>query len=960
MRVIGCSLFLVELIRKTGYGLDSLLFSFMLRNLRVVVPLSVVLAGGVLSCSDFPTGTDLPTEDIKIEDISIVPGQVVLSALGARDSLIVQAIYNGGRIVKGATSRWSSSAPDVVSVHPSSGVITAQRNGTAIITAVLDTDSTASAHAEVVVQQKAVSLVPFSNTIFSAPAGRDVEVAVVAKDSLGSPVADVGVHFVVTEGDGRIAPSIVRTDSAGIARAALTLGASKSVVVASMGEIATQYTVTATTLEIEFLTSSPAFPVVVGATLPRIEVQVKDNQGRVQANIPVFWEAVSGSITNADTTTNDYGIARVDWTLGLKSGTPQRLRAYIGQGAEPRDTAELVITPVSDKAAVIKPVSEGYSTASPGENVALQVKVLDQYNNPVVDEEVIWEVLSGGGGFQAKTTRTNNNGIAENTWTVGATYGSYTARARTSSSDILPASFQVNVTHGVPAQVRFLTSPPEPAKVVGTTIQRIEVLVTDANGYYTPDVSVFWEAIDGTLSNTDSRTDNDGIARADWTLGTTAGVEQRLRVRIGQGLEPRDTAVLTVVAKHGDAASIVASKQSHTTAPVGSQVSVTASVLDQFGNRVYNSPARFNVRTGGGSISPQETHTNEQGEVTATWTLGLVLGNQEVEAVIPSSGSAAVFSVNAIPGAPTSIEAVTSQTLTDVVGRTVSPVPAVLVRDAGSNVVPNAEVVWIANNGSYANGQVSARSKTDASGVATVSWTLGTQAGSASLVAAIEGDTVVFTATARADAPYRVRHISPTYTLVGVVGEKADEPLVARVEDQYGNPISNIAVTWVGNGSVVGLGTTDSNGLVSGGWTFDTIPGNQLVRPQASGLISTGEARALVTHGPAAEIRCPMGYPYCDGLEISGVAGQSLPSPLTVRVVDQYGNPVQGATILWSTNGGMLSSQFAITNADGTASVSWAMPLVVDSETVITTFAAVQGTELVYRWDARVRPGSDS
>lgn len=936
---------------------------FMLHKLRFVVLLSIVIAGGVLSCSELPTDTGLPTEDIAFEDVSIVPDRVVLSALGAQDSLLVHVVYNGGRSMTGAAAHWESSAPDVVSVHPTLGVITARENGLAVITAVLDADESVSAQAEVVVKQEVHSLVPVSDTIFTAPAGREVEVVAAAKDSRGHPVADVEVQFVLAEGDGTIAPTSTRTDSMGLARTVLTLGSSRNarhVVTARIGGNETQYVAQTTSLEIDFLTDTPDPAPVVGTTLRRVEVQVKDSEGRAQSNVPVFWDAVVGTIANADSVTNTQGIARVNWTLGSKSGVPHRLRARIGQDAEPRDTAELLVIPTPDKPAAIALVSQSRSSAPPEERVEIQVKVVDQYGNPVSGEELSWSVAASGGAFQEKTTVTNNEGVARNTWTLGTSYGMHRAEVRIANTDAYPLSLDVNVTHDIPTRVRFLTSPPDPAKTAGSTIERVEVMVTDNNGLRTPNVPVFWEAIDGSLSNADPRTNDDGIARVDWTLGTKAGVEQRLRARIGQGLEPRDTAVLAVVATHGTATSIVVAEQSHTSAPTGSEVSITARALDQYGNRVYGAPVQFAVRTGGGAVLTREVYTNTQGEASTTWRLGTVLGSQEVEAIVSGGLASTLFSVTATPGTPVRIEAVTPPVLADTVGRTVSPAPAVRVRDGGSNVVPNAEVVWIARGGSQANGLTSARSRTDSTGVATIPWTLGVEAGTDSLVASIDGDTVVFVAIANPDVAHTIRHISPSRRLDGVVGQQAVEPLIARVEDQYGNPVPNVIATWTGDGSVVALGKTDANGQVIGEWTFGITAGEQSVRPEVSGLTSVGEARASVSHGPAAAIHCPTGHAYCDQTIIDGVVGRQLSSPLTVTVVDQYGNPVQGATIIWSTKGGALSRQSSTTDASGMTSVSWTMPTTTTTATAIQTFAAVQGTGLTYSWDAYAHPDLDN
>lgn len=83
------------------------------------------------------------------------------------------------------------------------------------------------------------------------------------------------------------------------------------------------------------------------------------------------------------------------------------------------------------------------------------------------------------------------------------------------------------------------------------------------------------------------------------------------------------------------------------------------------------------------------------------------------------------------------------------VGKTLATPVRISVTDAHGLALAGAEVVWTASNG----GKVSVReSATDANGVASVMWTMGTVAGLQTLIAEVAGvDPVIFGANAVAD-----------------------------------------------------------------------------------------------------------------------------------------------------------------------------------------------------------------
>ncbi len=161
---------------------------------------------------------------------------------------------------------------------------------------------------------------------------------------------------------------------------------------------------------------------------------------------------------------------------------------------------------------------------------------------------------------------------------------------------------------------------------------------------------------------------------------------------------------------------------------------------------------------------------------------------------------------------PTTVAAannVDNQTAT--VGEDTDTPMSVVVRDQNNDPVANTPVTWTVTGGGGAVG--SATTNTNASGVATTSFTLGTTAGPNTVRAALStGTAVTITATGVADAPS-----SATTTSGGtqvIASGNVSAPLVVTVRDQYGNAVSGATVVWtsVSGGLNITSSTTNANG----------------------------------------------------------------------------------------------------------------------------------------------------
>jgi plastocyanin len=135
-----------------------------------------------------------------------------------------------------------------------------------------------------------------------------------------------------------------------------------------------------------------------------------------------------------------------------------------------------------------------------------------------------------------------------------------------------------------------------------------------------------------------------------------------------------------------------------------------------------------------------------------------------------------------------------------------------------------------------------ASSTTNAQGLATMSWTLGSAAGAQTARATVAGATgspVTFSATATPAAAASVAPLGGGGQS-GTVGAALADPLEVRVTDQFGNGVAGAAVGWnvTGGGGSVAPATsiTNATGGAATVWTLGSTLGAQSAEAVVTGL----------------------------------------------------------------------------------------------------------------------------
>ena len=222
-----------------------------------------------------------------------------------------------------------------------------------------------------------------------------------------------------------------------------------------------------------------------------------------------------------------------------------------------------------------------------------------------------------------------------------------------------------------------------------------------------------------------------------------------------------------------------------------------------------------------------------------------------------------------------------------------------------------------------ANGELSERAvRTDAQGNARTELTLGTRSGDVFVDVTgegIEGDApVFFSAIGLPDVPAQISPFAGNGESV-TVATQAPLPLVARVEDRFGNASpAGVEVTFSAPSGTLSTttGTSAADGTVGVMYTLGTVAGPQTVQAASPGLASATFTLTGLAAAPVSIERTSPAALLAEALRPS--------EPMVVTARDMYGNPTPGATIMFSRTGGTgpagtVATPTVTTDANGQA-----------------------------------------
>lgn len=342
---------------------------------------------------------------------------------------------------------------------------------------------------------------------------------------------------------------------------------------------------------------------------------------------------------------------------------------------------------------------------------------------------------------------------------------------------------------GRPARVEMVAGNSQTAAAGEPIAQPVVVRVTDARGNPVQGATVTFvvTAGDGRLSFPPRPTDAEGLVRAWWTLGTSAGTPQTLEARLvdaSGGVHASVTFAATAVA--AAAAGLTA---------IGDSVAVALDLVDslavllrdRYGNPVRDADVEWAVLGGTGTLASQRTTTDSAGVARNVWMLTGGAAQSPPVAQASVAGFAVRFTV---------VTALSVQAGDDAVQE---PGAAVTVR-VGTNGMAGLPIEWEVTSG---GGRVIPAAPHTTGGPpasASAEWTLGPQ-GPQTLTVRTRGWSANLSATAAlpgrrtlvADVPGNVLDIDAARVLY-LTGER----LVLRYRSD-GSEVVVLDRSWGGN-----------------------------------------------------------------------------------------------------------------------------------------------------------------
>jgi hypothetical protein len=307
-------------------------------------------------------------------------------------------------------------------------------------------------------------------------------------------------------------------------------------------------------------------------------------------------------------------------------------------------------------------------------------------------------------------------------------------------------------------------------------------------------------------------------------------------------------------------------------------------------------------------------------------------------------------------GEPAALAIVDGDAQTGPVGGQLAEPLVVRVTDTRGRPVAGAQVAFGAEAGAV-NPELG---NTDADGLASTNWSLGTQTGEQAVMARVNNASpplsVRFVATASAGAARGLIIVSGNGQSAPA-GSTLPAPVVVRLLDEGGNPIGGGSVSWVigqGGGQVdPGAGTTGPDGTASASWTLGPGLGPNTLTAVAAGV---GTVQFSATATPAAAVQLLLN----GGNDQTAPPQSRLPTPISVKAVDANGNGVAGVSVAWAVTagGGSLSASSTATRADGTTDVTWTLGASSGAQTVTATSGGLQGSPVTFTATAAVGPAS--
>jgi uncharacterized protein (TIGR02145 family) len=393
---------------------------------------------------------------------------------------------------------------------------------------------------------------------------------------------------------------------------------------------------------------------------------------------------------------------------------------------------------------------------------------------------VNFDVLNGS--VSATTLKTDAEGKASIEWTLGSTVGQQTLTITAYKSDgktKLSGSPIIVTANGIEksriSSFVLIKGDKQTAEVETKLSQAIDVVLKDQNGHKMSGIDVYFDVTEGSVTKQKYTTQSTGIARTEWTLGSTVGT-QTLKISVYKedgtthinGSPITVTATATAKVLDPGPYKLVLISGNNQTGEINSNLEnkIKFKVEDETGNSIANAEVKFYI-TEGYIFNRQDSisvKTNSKGETSGTWRLGSTVGTQTliVKAFKEDGTTQLINSPFTVEATATETQANSIHTTTDGGNNQIGTVDSELcmpivveVFDKFNKAFEGQKVFFSVDEGSVSKSEAFS----DSDGKITIRWTLGSTVGTQTLtVTSFKSDGTThlinspftFTATAKA------------------------------------------------------------------------------------------------------------------------------------------------------------------------------------------------------------------
>lgn len=684
-----------------------------------------------------------------------------------------------------------------------------------------------------------------------------------------------------------------------------------------------------------------------------VKVQIVDQFGNGVPDQPVGFEIVPVDnntgylnqlgVTSSSDTTNEEGFAQVRWGLGPMVGSQNnkmrvssKLRQVHLVNSPYLFTASAMVGTASK---MVKVTEDSNLTSIIGNTLSeyLKVRVVDEFENPIARQNVRFEVLSRneaqGGSLDGltdsiKVKPTDSNGLAWVQFTLGNNAGYkinkvQASAANSSTGEPLegsPVLFEITGMSTNARKIGIVDGASQSGTVGRKLPRNVQVMAMDRYDNPVPGQPIRFRIVfddtatineigsigPGTAIDTSINTNSRGIAAIQWHMGQKVGPYMLEATSFGDGHLENSPLTIMAYAKAGrsssDSSTVMVSPGEVVVSNGENRATVLVTLRDEFSNPVSGKAVSIRVTGESNMITQPVDTTNMNGEAIG-YVASRESGLKYVSARDMNNGVALKDSAAQVIFMPANASRIVKapgedgDTQTRNVNTVLEHPLKVKITDTFGNPIKDVPVTYkgVTGNGAIVDNQPVF---TDSLGIAASQYRLGAQPG-ANVVEArspgLSGSPVNFSAIGEnPEQITQMQMISGNY-LAGGPGQDLPEPLRIRVLDNRSWPVSGLRVIYevLVNDAVITSNNplnTDMYGEASVTIKLGTSIGLNLVRASLVDLshisVTFYDTTKVIPGSGATAIQ-----EYA-GNDQNGYVKQTLATPLTVRVVDAYGNPV--------------------------------------------------------------------